>query len=650
MTLLDKARRIPRRYWLYYIPLIAAAVGFALFLKDAPLPWEKGVEAREAAGQSVKSIHHGISGLWYGAWAALVVIVILAVAGPFALRKLSPSFKPTRAGLGKRSTPGFLVFGAIAVAIAAYELAPTLNHSLWGDEDYAVRRTIVGQWERNNKDELWFRELSWWDTLFTYKTPNNHFLYSILARVSHGDYSPGDDPDKLHFSETRIRMPSFLAGLGAILSLGYLVSVIGYRRSAIGAMFLLALHPWFLRHGAEARGYPLALFLAPLALVFLIKAVRRGRGVYWALFALFEALTFYAYPGTLYLLVCANLAAIAYIFFGRPKTEKSDKWALGGRWFAANSAAALPLVFLLMPIFKQLQGYMERSEVPGLIDKHWLWDNAAHMATGIQWSHFEPENPWRPMLNETPVLSLLVMGLFFGFGILGIVRLVRGRHQWLAAALALPYPLTIAHALKNETIIFQWYTITSLPLFVAAAAIGVGHLSSKIEPLRKRTFVELALFGTLLLGYNFFTHKQKYLQREHSVEQLRESVEATRTVMNPFHPDIHDEFTAQFCQASRGYDPTTYFFRSDEKEPDAPERLKELMLRADAEGKPLHVNLSMPALARRDWSGLMKVVENPEWFELQPPLWGLQSPCTRYIYRYRPGSFRADATPLPDEP
>jgi hypothetical protein len=381
VTLLEKARRVPRRYWLYYVPLIAAAIGFALFLKDADLPWEEGVEAREAAGKSVKSMHHGISGLWYGAWAALGVIAVLAAAGPFALRKLSPGFRPTEAGLGKGSTPAFWIFGTIAVAITAYELAPSLSHSLWTDEDYTVRRSVVGQWERNSEGELWFRDLSWWDTLFAYKTPNNHFLFSILSRVSHGDYHPGDDPGKLHFDETRIRMPSFLAGLGAILSLGYLVAVVGYKRAAIGAMFLLALHPWFLRHGAEARGYPLALFLAPLAIAFLIKAVRRGRGVYWALFALFEALTFYAYPGTIYTLICLNLAALGYIFLSRSNTSRADKLALLSRWFAANTAAALPLVFLLMPIFAQLQGYMERSEAPGLINATWLWENLGHMAT-----------------------------------------------------------------------------------------------------------------------------------------------------------------------------------------------------------------------------------------------------------------------------
>ena len=561
MISINGARRIPLRYWVYYSLLLAAAVGFVLFLKDAPLPWVEGVAAREAAGKSVKAIHHGISGMWYGAWAALAVIVILAAAGPFALRRLSPDFERSNAGLGKRSTPAFLIFGAIAVAIAASQLYPTISHSLWGDEEYALRRTLVGQWERNSENELWFREVSWWDTLFAYKTPNNHFLYSILARSSHGNYHPGsDDPKKNYFSEERIRMPSFIAGLGAVLSLGYLVSVIGYRRAAIAAMFLLAIHPWFLRHGAEARGYPLALMLAPIALAFLIKAVRRGRGIYWAMFALFEALTFYAYPGTIYILTCANLAALAHILFTRPRTIKADRRALFGRWFTANTAAALPLVFMLMPVFKQLQGYIDRSAAPGVLNMEWMFENFSYMATGIQWIHGEPENPLRPMLSETPLLSALVLLVFFGLFVIGIYRLVRSRQLWLAAVLALPYVLTIAHSLKGGTRVYQWYTLPTLPLFIAAAAIGAEFLVSRLQPLRKRTLAGFGLFAVLLISYSLFTREQVMLQRDHSVEQLRESVNETREVVNPFHPDIDREITVQFCMATHAYDPGNYFF------------------------------------------------------------------------------------------
>jgi hypothetical protein len=121
-------------------------------------------------------------------------------------------------------------------------------------------------------------------------------------------------------------------------------------------------------------------------------------------------------------------------------------------------------------------------------------------------------------------------------------------------------------------------------------------------------------------------------------------------VLNPFHADIDEEYTVQFCQATRGYDPATHFFRDDQKEPDGPERLKALLQQADAEGKDLYVNLGMLGLARAQWSKLMEVVDNAEWFEPLPPLYGLQDPCTRYIYRYRRNSYQGNDAPPPDRP
>ena len=303
---------------------------------------------------------------------------------------------------------------------------------------------------------------------------------------------------------------------------------------------------------------------------------------------------------------------------------------------------------MLMPVFKQLRGYIDRSAVPGLIDLDWLKQNLAHMATGTPWSHTEFNNPLRPALDASPALSLAVIGLFFGFGLLGLVRLFRGGHCWLAIALASIYPLTILHSKAGGTIVFQWYTITALPVFVATAAIGIEYLTVRLEPIRLRTFLGLGLLVSLLIPYAGSTSEQRRLQREHSVEQMRESVALTRDVLNPYHPDIENDITVQFCQAARGYDPAVYFFRSDKKEPDGPQRLKRLLQRADAEGRKLHVNLSMLALAQRDWSGLMEVVENPEWFERLPLLHGLQEPCTRYIYRYRRNSYQSDNPPAAD--
>ena len=489
MPSIPKLRRALGRYALYYGILIACAVGLETFFDHALLPWEKGVEARLEAGLNVKVIHFAVTGLWYGAWAAVGVLGVLALVGPLALRRLGPTFRREDAALGMRSAAVFCFAAAIAVGIASFHMVPRLDSSLWGDEEYTVRRAISGQFERNGDGELWFREATWADTAFGYKTPNNHVLFSLLARLSLGDHEAGEDPAGQYFDETRLRLPALFAGLLAIPALGYLIAVIGFRRAGIAAMLLLSVHPWFIRHACEARGYPLAMLFGSLALALLIKASRRGRWRYWAGFALFEFLVFYAYPGTIYLLFGINLAALVYLF---GKTGGRDRLTLGARWFSANTFAALPVVFLMAPLLPQMRTYLARPRAQGGIDPGWLVDNASFIATGMPWSAWESGNPLCLHLSSTPLLSALVLGVFLAMVALGIARLWRTSHRWVLVGLLAPYLLMLAHSAFGGVLLYQWYVVPTLPWFIGLAALGLESLTVKIEPLRLRTQVGLA--------------------------------------------------------------------------------------------------------------------------------------------------------------
>ena len=52
--LADRLRRLTPRHLIYFGALIATAAGLGIFLNSAPLPWDEGVAAREAAGRNVK--------------------------------------------------------------------------------------------------------------------------------------------------------------------------------------------------------------------------------------------------------------------------------------------------------------------------------------------------------------------------------------------------------------------------------------------------------------------------------------------------------------------------------------------------------------------------------------------------------------------
>lgn len=643
MRFLNKIRCSPRRNLVFYGLLLSISVLIILFLLNAELPWKKGVAARQLAGKTVKPEHYAVTGLWYGSLLALVILPILVPIGRLGLRRLSPDFSRLRAGLGRNSSPAFLILAAIAIAIAASQMFPRLDNSLWGDEDYTARRAIIGQWERNSEDELGFRKAKWTDTLFYYKNPNNHVLYSILARIAHLGYKDEGDPTQLHFKESLLRMPAFLFGLGSVISLGYLLAVIGYRRAAIGAMFLLVCHPWYLRHACEARGYAIALCLAPLTFAFLIKALRRGRWRYWGAFGALQFLLFYAYPGTIYLLAAISIAALTYIWIAHKDLAQSDKVILTSRWFSSCTLAAIPAIILMAPNLPQLQAYFERARAQGELSMDWLRDNLCYLATGMPWKPWEADNPNCLYLAETPVFSLAILAGFYGFILLGAWRLFNARYRWMLIALCIPYLLMLSHSLIGNVLLYHWYSIIQLPFAICLAAIGLEYLPSRIQFIRLRTQAGLILLATLLIPYTIHTGAQRTLQRDHSVEPLLESVRMTRDVLNPLHPDVDNAITAQFCMITPGYDPTSYIIKR-KYTPDPPKKLHALMQIADKTAKPLHVNIGQPSIARLEWPDLMAVLDNPEFFKALEPLYGLQRGCSRYIFQYQ------GKASLPNEP
>ncbi|MCP4847097.1 MAG: glycosyltransferase family 39 protein [Verrucomicrobiaceae bacterium] len=633
MHYLNKIRSVPRRNLVFYGILLLIFSLIILYLLNAELPWKKGITARKLAGKTIKPEHYAVTGLWYGSWISLFTLPVLAAIGRLSLRRLSPNFTRLRAGLGKDSSPAFLVLAAIAISIAALQLFPRLDNSLWGDEDYTTRRAIIGQWERNAEDQLAFRKAKWTDTLFYYKTPNNHVLFSILARIAHLGYNDEGNPANLHFKESLLRTPAFIFGLGSVISLGYLIAVIGYRRAAIAAMFLLALHPWYLRHACEARGYAIALCLAPLALTFLIKALRRGRWRYWSAFGAAEFLLFYAYPGTIYILVPLSAGALSYIWITKKDLARGDKLTLTSRWFSSCTFAAIPAIILMAPNLPQMQAYFARARAQGELSMNWLWDNLCYMGTGMPWNPWEANNPNCLFLAETPAISLTILALFYGFILLGALRLSKSGCRWLLFTLCIPYLLMLSHSLIGNVLLYQWYAIIHLPFALCLASIGLECISSTIQSVRLRTQAGLLLLAAFLIPYSLHTKAQRTLQRDQSVEPLLESVRITRKVLNPLHPDVDNAITAQFCMITPGYDPTSYIIKR-KYSPEPEKKLHSLMQMADETRKPLHVNIGQPALARLEWPELMTILEDQALFQALDPLYGLQSGSSRYIFRY----------------
>jgi hypothetical protein len=85
--------------------------------------------------------------------------------------------------------------------------------------------------------------------------------------------------------EVTVRVPSFLAGVGAVAAVGFLGREAGGARLGAVAAALAAFMPTAVLPATEARGYSLMMLFAALASALFMRGWRRGGTGTWALYA-----------------------------------------------------------------------------------------------------------------------------------------------------------------------------------------------------------------------------------------------------------------------------------------------------------------------------------------------------------------------------
>ena len=136
---------------------------------------------------------------------------------------------------------GFVMMLAAAAAVAALVRMPFLADSLWYDEIAAFLGYSLGGPGA---------------AVGTYFTQANHVLHSLLAWCSTALFG---------VDEVTVRLPSFLAGIGAVAAVGFLGREAGGARLGAIAAALAAVMPTAVLPATEARGYSLMMLFAALA-------------------------------------------------------------------------------------------------------------------------------------------------------------------------------------------------------------------------------------------------------------------------------------------------------------------------------------------------------------------------------------------------
>jgi mannosyltransferase len=193
----------------------------------------------------------------------------------------------------------------------------------------------------------------------TYRDQNQHFLFSILARLATDLFGDGG---------WSLRLPAVLFGVGSIWALYLFASELTGSGEALLSSALLAFsyqHVWF---SQNARGYTGLLFWALLASWAFVAAQRRsGRG-YWILYSFFCALGVYTHMSMLFVML-GHFASYTLAAIADPKKRQLKAHVD----FLASLALAGLLIFQLHALVlpQILQHGDEASTVPAW--KNPLW-------------------------------------------------------------------------------------------------------------------------------------------------------------------------------------------------------------------------------------------------------------------------------------
>ncbi len=678
----DLCRRPPRWLWCWWLVTLAAAGLAAWALLD--MGWSERsyerVQERLEEGRPPATHHAARVYTWRAGWINVAGLLLLAAAGPWLGRPLASRRQRIAPGVGEpdannepvaeagvggrpedtlpamgavpdpvagRQARWVLVLMILAItAVSGFLNAPRLTLSLWGDEEFTAKRFITGL-PTLQEDGSWQVEAPpWRNTLWDLGRMNNHFLFSVLGRLSHETFGPdpaaATGPRDPWFSETIVRLPAFIAGLLALPATAWCLRLWGIGRVATAAaVLLLALHPWYVRHAVDARGYALVLLWVPLLVASIRLALNHPGWGRWLLVGLLTFLMFYSYLGTVYLLAAIHGALLLYwlLRWGRERVLPIG----AGRWATGLALSAMLGLQLVSPCLPAIGLVTENPQFHGKLDAAWWLDTAGFVASGTPWLQQVPDHPVpaavESLWQRQPVVTagaLGVLGLVTLGGLLALLVKSGRREGWLVAAWVLGAPVVMgAHTWISDLKPYHWYLMLFLPGLVFAIGAGLDGLWRwRVPSPVKRVVTVLTLLAMIWLGHD----KSRQL-RHYPFEACRDSVEQAREVTNPLHPDYdRREMTAGFVMYTELYDPGAHRITTGRE-------LRELMAEADESGRALHVHYGSPGLARLVASDIMNLLENPELFELVAVLPGHKAFTTREVRRYRQG--RIERAPAP---
>ena len=530
---------------------------------------------------------------------------------------------------------------------------PRMAHSYWGDEGWALRYYGHGKYEPVSGDDmqgpLQFKPVTWSHVLWDDQTGGNHYLFSILQKLTMDTWRWWKGLPDSAFDEAVSRLPLLVGGLASIVAIALFLRWQGRPRAGLFAAAFFAIHPWHIRYSTEARGYILMVLFFTLAVWALLYALRSDRWRGWLMLGALQFLAVYAWKvAALPFVTITSVISITLLLkHGDGPVSISERVSRLARPLVVGLTAGALFVFMVAPCSLQSPRAIERLKHTGKpMETHWFYNSLSGLLIGVPWFRADSDNPTEVPLKE----ALATRPLSVGFGLIAALGLlVAGagtlfRHRplqgwmWLSVFAAGALGASVFKWVMGIEWIFWYFFFIILPLAVFSG-LGMDALWGKAEALRlPGAALALRLRGALSLALGLLAPvamahtatPQIKLMHAQPYESHRQAFQLTRGQHEPWGFEGPSKvITCHLWRHIELYDP-----RADTYVRDAT-RLRERMAEVDQNGGALYYVVGQRRLFRDLQAEVYALLQDPELFERKDILWAEEDIHTLEIFRYR---------------
>lgn len=371
-----------------------------------------------------------------------------------------------------------LVLGATLLTSAAIQLSFISRSSIWHDEGYSLLLApqnladILTRTARDVHPPLYYLALHFWTNLFG-------------------------------TSELAARSLSVVAILGVMTLMFFIVRWLFGHGAARLSLVFMALAPFLIRYGQEARMYALVAFLLTLATYLLVRTVMTHHYKLLYLYGLVMALAFYTHYYTIFMIA----VHWAYVIIQSIRLARGHKPLIKNiHWWAGNILTVglfLPWLPIAYKQFTRVQGGfwispVDATTLPGTLE-NWLRFNHFHVASTIRVG-----------------AGILLLGLIAAT----LIRdRVHTRRVLLLAmwALAAPFAVFVVSALSRPVYVDRYFVFAAVSFYALLAVLFYLRPLNRYRILR--AFLALGLISLFISGI-----QNVYLQSNHQMRTIGQTV------------------------------------------------------------------------------------------------------------------------------